>query len=350
MVPAGTGVIDLEFFQKISTTIGPVKFGITLGLYSGLSSSDAPVDTSNLTVILCYRYGPQTSYYGYVPLDVTSLGGGNFYAEGIVSEGAFNVTHIYVCADEPLIGAYGISSLQNVDSSGFGGPIRFLFSTLRFGVISSEEASSNQTQQYQNSVTSGISKVKDTVQKGFDKVTAAVKGVGSSVSGAVDAVGEKVTELKQSVVEKTTEIKESIIEKTDEVKETITQETEKLGNFLLDGIKDLFLPSETYFSELFDRLNEFFAERFGFLYFPIEHFISLCNKLLNLPETAPSIAIPELAYEGQVLIPAQTYTFDFLSQEPFKTVHDYYLLAIDAALISAFVALLHKKYNEVMAN
>ena len=71
---------------------------------------------------------------------------------------------------------------------------------------------------------------------------------------------------------------------------------------------------------------------------------------MNLPEVAPSIAIPELAYEGEVLIPAQTYTFDFLQDEPFLTVHDYYLMAIDAAMIMSFVHLLQRKYEEVMRN
>lgn len=121
-----------------------------------------------------------------------------------------------------------------------------------------------------------------------------------------------------------------------------------LGDFILDGIKSLFIPAEGYFSSLFDRLNTFFSERFGFLYFPIEHFISWCNRLLTLQDADPYITIPEVKFEGEVFIPAMTYTFDFLDTEPWSTIHNLYLTAIDVALIMSFVQLLQRKYDEVI--
>ena len=117
---------------------------------------------------------------------------------------------------------------------------------------------------------------------------------------------------------------------------------------IIDGLKSLFIPEEGYFDGLFDRLNTFFSERFGFLYYPIEHFISWCNRLFTLTDAAPYVTIPEVKYEGEVFIPAMTYTFDFLANEPWATIHDLYLMAIDVALIMSFVQLLQRKYEEVI--
>lgn len=130
--------------------------------------------------------------------------------------------------------------------------------------------------------------------------------------------------------------------------DAIKQAVNAVATSILDGIKSLFIPDEGYFDGLFNRLNTFFSERFGFLYFPIEHFISWCNRLLTLTDAAPYVTIPEVKYEGEVFIPAMTYTFDFLANEPWATIHDLYLMAIDVALIMSFVHLLQRKYEEVI--
>lgn len=130
--------------------------------------------------------------------------------------------------------------------------------------------------------------------------------------------------------------------------DAIKQAVNAVATSIIDGLKSLFIPDEGYFDGLFDRLNTFFSERFGFLYYPIEHFISWCNRLLTLQDAAPYVTIPELSFEGEVFIPAMTYTFDFLDEDPWSTVHDYYLMAMDVAMIMAFVHLLQRKYEEVM--
>lgn len=121
-----------------------------------------------------------------------------------------------------------------------------------------------------------------------------------------------------------------------------------VGQFIIDGIKGLFLPSDGFFDEYWKQLNDFFSDRFGLLYFPIELTVDMVNRILKISQTDPYIQIPELAWDGHVFIPAQRYEFDFLDNPQFKQIHDYYLMAMDVAMIGALVALLWRKFEEVL--
>ncbi len=175
-----------------------------------------------------------------------------------------------------------------------------------------------------------------------------------SGSGGVDPVPPSFEEqvlqdldnIQNNQQTQTEQISGAIQNQTD----TLLSEDENTGLIgkLVKKIKELFIPNAEFFSDFWNRLNQFFADRFGFLWFPIEHFIECIGRLMALEDTQPTISIPELAFDDHVLIPAQTYTFDFLASEPWSTIHGYYLLAIDAALIMAFVSLLGDKLKEVM--
>ena len=147
----------------------------------------------------------------------------------------------------------------------------------------------------------------------------------------------------------------SIIKAVTNIWEGITQLPQKIGaafqqvgQFILDGIKNLFLPSDDFFNGYWEQLNDFFSDRFGLLYFPIELTVDMVNRILKISQTDPYIQIPELAWDGHVFIPAQRYEFDFLDNPQFKQIHDYYLMAMDVAMIGALVALLWRKFEEVL--
>lgn len=123
---------------------------------------------------------------------------------------------------------------------------------------------------------------------------------------------------------------------------------QQVGQFIVDGVKSLFLPSDGFFDDYWQQLNDFFADRFGLLYFPVELLVDLVSRINQLGETEPYIQIPQLEWDGHVLISAQRYEFDFLDNETFAQIHSYYLMAMDVALIGALVALLWKKFQEVL--
>lgn len=119
---------------------------------------------------------------------------------------------------------------------------------------------------------------------------------------------------------------------------------------LIDGIKGLFLPSDGYFSELFTRLNDFFKDRFGFLYTPIDLLIRFCNLILGAGTTFAGIPIPQIVWDGQVIISAQTVGFDFLSNPAFADLQKKLYFVTNVIMIGALIALIHRKFDEVMRN
>lgn len=161
-----------------------------------------------------------------------------------------------------------------------------------------------------------------------------------------DQVLEDLDNIQANQQDQTQQITDAVQQQTD----TMLSEDEETGLIgkIAKKLKELFIPSDEYFSDLWERLNTFFSERFGFLWFPFEYTISLIDRLMDLEDTDPTIAIPRLAFGDFELIPAQTYTFDFVAEEPWSSIHGYYLLAIDAAMILAFVGLLRSKLQEVM--
>ena len=159
----------------------------------------------------------------------------------------------------------------------------------------------------------------------IDGIVNLPSSIATALSGALNAIKNAVTSIGTA----------------------ITNAIEVAVTTVLDGLKTLFIPSEGYFSGLFERLNTFFSERFGLLYFPIEHMLSVLNRILTLTDQAPQIVIPELKYEGETFIPAMVYTFDFLEDEPWASIHGWYLVAMDVALIMCVVKLLQTKYEEV---
>lgn len=83
-----------------------------------------------------------------------------------------------------------------------------------------------------------------------------------------------VEEIDSSSREQTNQIVQNANENTSKVEQAV----EKHGNFIIDGLKGLFIPSDEYFKSYFDELYNFFSDRFGFLSFPID----LLQRLADL--------------------------------------------------------------------
>ncbi len=116
-------------------------------------------------------------------------------------------------------------------------------------------------------------------------------------------------------------------------------------------MKGLFIPSDEFFSSYFSDLNDWFSDRFGFLYYPLELFFDLADRFLHINFSEPIIDIPDI-YEpttNTILIHAAKYNFNsLLEQNSLKTAHDIYLIIVDAIIYVGLVILLYNKYEEVM--
>lgn len=124
----------------------------------------------------------------------------------------------------------------------------------------------------------------------------------------------------------------------------------KLIDLLIDAIKTLFIPSDDFFSTYFTNLQDWFSDRLGFLFYPFELIIDILNDILNIDFSEPQFNIPDInePFTGKKLISATTFNFnDLLDNSVWNTVHNIYLILVDAAIVFGLVNLFHKKYEEV---
>lgn len=184
-----------------------------------------------------------------------------------------------------------------------------------------------------------------------------------SISSSTDKIVESNKELQNSINSQTQAIEENnktnknIFEKIGEILSYINPFSEnffgkKLVDLIINGIKSLFIPGDDFFSNFFNDLNDWFSDRFGFLYYPLELLFDVLNRFLSINFSNPIINIPNIEepFTGEIFIKATQFNFnDLLSNNTLKNVHDIYLIIVDAVIYVGLVLLLYNKYEEVIA-
>ena len=166
---------------------------------------------------------------------------------------------------------------------------------------------------------------------------------------------EEVT-LSQKQHEESQETQKGILATIKEVVSYINPFSEnffvyKLIDLLIEALKNLFIPGDEFFSNYFNELKEWFSNRFGFLAYPLDLILDILNRILNINFTEPAFNIPEIKepITNTNLISATNFNFNtLLENETLKTVHDTYLILVDAVIIFALVNLAKSKFEEVM--
>lgn len=105
-----------------------------------------------------------------------------------------------------------------------------------------------------------------------------------------------------------------------------------------------------FFSDYFNDLFDWFCDRLGFLSYPLQLIINILNKILSINFSEPIINIPEIKepFTNQTFISATSFNFNnLLENETLNSVHNIYLIIVDAVIVFAFVNLLKIKMEEV---
>ena len=190
----------------------------------------------------------------------------------------------------------------------------------------------------------------------FDQVVFTVGGL-----TAEEELQNKQDQTNQKLDEQTNAIKESnetnkgIWETIKDILSYINPFSEnffvyKLIELLLEAIKSLFIPSDDFFSTYFTDLKDWFSDRLGFLFYPFELIIDILNKILNIDFENPIFNIPDIhePFTNKKIISATTFNLnDLLTNNTWKTVHDIYLILLDAFIVFGLVNLFLRKYKEV---
>lgn len=133
----------------------------------------------------------------------------------------------------------------------------------------------------------------------------------------------------------------------------ISSAIEALGNFLIEGLKSLFIPSEGYFEGKAIEMRTWLEEHLGLLVYPFTLVADLADRVAGLQNGEPIVHVPEIAYiqdtEKYVLIAEQDVNiYDQVNRKQiFLDIHKYYLMAMDAAIAMALVVLAWKKFDQI---
>lgn len=124
--------------------------------------------------------------------------------------------------------------------------------------------------------------------------------------------------------------------------------TEFFASFF-ENLKGLFVPEDGYFSDFFTRLNDFFSEKLGMLYAPIDMFITFLNTIKDASSTDLGLTFPELSWDGTVIIPETKFSFSTITKD-FPDLQEKIYFVTDVILVGAVLWLLQVKLKEVLEN
>lgn len=112
---------------------------------------------------------------------------------------------------------------------------------------------------------------------------------------------------------------------------------------LINAVVSLFVPSAEEMGGLFDQLNQFFSDRFGFLYAPFDYMIRLMNVFLSSTGTT-GITLPGFSIMGYEVWSDQTYD---LSSDPLVgTILGYVRIGTGILLSGYFIMFLQNFFKE----
>lgn len=164
-------------------------------------------------------------------------------------------------------------------------------------------------------------------------------GLGSTVN----SVAEKLMANDNRIHEEQLAADEA---NTEEVKDSI----EKHGNFIIEGLKSLFIPSDDYFKVYFDDLHSWFSEKLGFLMFPIDLILQVADIFLGSSDVDCILTLPSFSIQEYELWAEYSFNLTEFLETHFSFLLTAIRFVTSVALIVMFVQYCERKWEEVMAN
>lgn len=112
---------------------------------------------------------------------------------------------------------------------------------------------------------------------------------------------------------------------------------------LINAVISLFIPSTEDMSDLFDQLNDFFSDRFGFLYAPFDYMIRLM-QVFTSSTGSTGLTLPGFSIMGYVVWSDQTY--DLASDPLVNTICGYVRMGTGILLSGYFIMYLQQFFKE----
>ena len=128
---------------------------------------------------------------------------------------------------------------------------------------------------------------------------------------------------------------------------TITSIPKMILDGLVDILKKVFIPSEEFFKTFMKDIGDFFKNKLGFLYTPIDIVTKFFERINSLSSGNSTITIPEVRVPlfNQVLISSQNINLKSNIQQVFGSSYDFYLTFIDFVLWILFLKFASNKFK-----
>lgn len=129
----------------------------------------------------------------------------------------------------------------------------------------------------------------------------------------------------------------------------ISNALQTLGSFIINGIKDLFIPGEEL-EGFFEEEYEYLKQQLGFLIYPIEVVIDFADRVYKLDNSNSAVFnIPKLEIFNKTIY--EGTSFDLMTivnkNQAFKNIYNIYRVAISGFIVLWLVQLAVKKEHEI---
>ncbi len=204
-----------------------------------------------------------------------------------------------------------------------------------------------------------------------------------AAQAVVDSIDKQTEEITGSIQDQTDQITDSLEQQTekqkgffaelgDRISGFFSSLTSSLGGFftslgdriggffdnflsgILDGLKNLFVPNNEYFTEYFDQWDTWMTEHFGALYYPFDLMLDMLNRFLTLDvPDRPTITFPAIEVMGYKLTDAvevdirTAFAGDGWFHELFN-LYDLYQTVVTVIFVFGLANLARRKLNSIM--
>lgn len=138
-----------------------------------------------------------------------------------------------------------------------------------------------------------------------------------------------------------------IVDAVNTMKNAITNALTTLGNFIIDGLKSLFIPNDGFFTTLFNDLYNFFDEKLGVLMFPFDLIGTVLNRFLSITDGTGVISIPNVNVMNYTIISATTYDLKGAFTQILGNYYSLYYAFVDVIFVTIFINAIRKKFDEI---
>lgn len=274
---------------------------------------------------------------------------------------------IYISPISVDLGSVNVFYLQcyiptSQELHSFGGSFAWRFEKTS-ELSSIDSFGSNTTQDFQNSVSTTTNAIYDTLQELIQHISNQLAALWDQMYNLMHVptmakLNEILSALRaiannsdiSAVVDQIDESNKEQIANDNANTAKVEQAVEKHGNFIIDGLKGLFIPSDEYFKGYFDDLYTFFSDRFGFLSFPIDLLQRLADLFIHSDDVDCVLTLPSFEISGEQLLIAQSFNLTEFLETNFSMLLSAIRIVGDCIIIGAFVNLCSNKWDEVMKN